>query len=292
MPVLTVDSGPLPSSVSRTRSASRSSSGRSLPRRTRPPPARRQRCACASTTPAVIRKQPAQPGSPRAIANEDAAARQRRPRPRAHVVADRGPARSSRRSSSTARPSASQRVVDQLARLADLRRRTRRGTPRSASAAGSAAAAHDVEAEGRHTRRSGVERLRRADEHAGPHARQPVRLRERAADDDVRLRSAASGRTASRRRSRDTPRRRTPAHRGAAAATRCDVVRAGSRWPVGLFGLVMQTSACRGVIARSTPSSGNAKSARGGTVDDACRRRRRAQAAYMSKAGSDERSPS
>ena len=57
-----------------------------------------------------------------------------------------------------------------------------------------------------------------------------------------------------------------------------------TRTPVGLFGLVTNTSRVRGVIAARTPSSGNSKSPRGETFTTAPPHAR-AVIAYMSNAG-------
>ena len=75
-------------------------------------------------------------------------------------------------------------------------------------------------------------------------------------------------RSAFRRRNRRRPRRRTRARR--ARRPRCVAIAPrGIIWPVGLFGFVRKTTRVRGVIAASTRSSGNAKSASSGNLDDA-----------------------
>ena len=69
----------------------------------------------------------------------------------------------------------------------DLARDTTRGTVVSASATGSAAAAQTLTLYGGTTRRSGASVAGVADDRADAHARESVRLRERPADDHVRV---------------------------------------------------------------------------------------------------------
>ena len=113
------------------------------------------RRVCA-TTPAVMRMQPAQPGSLRAVAHEDAAldqarrrsARVRSPTSHQHEVGGARP---------VAQAESSQRVVEQRLRLARPARDTSRSTPCPSSAARSADRGSDVEAVRRH---AAPERLR------------------------------------------------------------------------------------------------------------------------------------
>ena len=111
-----------------------------------------------------------------------------------------------------------------------------------------------------------VERLRDADDGAEPEPRQPVGLREGAADDDVWEAVASSGMKVCPRRSRRRLRRRTrwrPA--GSRRAIVLDVGRATPRCPSGCSGSSRRRCAFAAVMAASTSSSGKLKSGRGAT---------------------------
>ena len=219
-----------------------------------------------------MRTQPAQPGSPRPIADVDAprspARRSRAPRSSPKQASTKLPrsaskrrpaARARRRAAPSTRAPA--RDTTRSTRVAERRRQRRRGA--------------DVERVGRHDPAQRRERLGRADQRAGAQPGQAVGLRERPADDQVGNRA---GRGVADQRlagevgvglvHEDQRRRRGPRDRR-------DTVRAESTGRSGCSGLVRKMIRVRAVIASTTRANGKAKSGSERHVDDPRRRRRR-----------------
>ena len=141
-----------------------------------------------STTPAVMRMQPAQPGALRLVADEDAALGRARSTSRVGLGRRRGPARSWPRSASSGGRAAG-RSRRSVGATRTTRRRTSRDRRDRSSAASSAAHGGDVQAE-RRQQPAGSARAcrdaRRARRRAAPRGRAPSRTcgRRRRCDGD------------------------------------------------------------------------------------------------------------